>query len=305
MNKAMLNNKMLSKKQHVISDSNVHLLPHFQKGLTLIELMVAMVIGLFLLLGISSVYLSNLKSDKARSQYSLLEDNARLALDSMSRIIEHAGYQGTARTNADKFISTAVTSNACVVNNNALYSAFDKTKDDDSGDQFTGDRVGVVYLGSTSFNTDCAGNAIPVKCQIGNPAKTFATDLSRIYNAFYIDKVGNDGKLKCIGSRTVGAQLIADNIENMQITYGIDSDNDPNKDIDQYVDAKDINAGDWGQVKSVQIAVLVKSDKEIKNIAEQKTYSLLGKQITAPKGANKKDKYQRAVFSTTILLGNY
>lgn len=300
----MLNKTMLNKNKQVFvkDNSKDYFLPRTQTGLTLIELMISMVIGLFLLLSISSVYLSNLKSGVKRDQYSLLEDNARLALDSMSQVIEHAGYQGTARMVDDKFISEKVSSNACVVNNNTLYTSFDKTKDDNSGDQFTGDRIGVVYLGSAAFNTDCAGNTAPANCQIGNPANTSASQLSRIYNAFYIDKVNNDGKLKCIGSRTVGAQLIADNIENMQITYGIDSDDDLT--IDQYVDASAINKGDWGQVKSVQIAVLVKSDREVKQVADQKRYSLLGKSITAPKGANAKDKFQRAVFSTTVLLGN-
>ncbi len=298
-----------------IKNNSIKVGSHFQSGLSLIELMIAMVIGLFLLLSISSVYLSNLKADKSRDQYSLLEDNARLALDTMSQVIQHAGYTGSkAIMTADPFITSQVKKNGsdCMVNNDALYTGFDKTKDDDTGAQFTGDRIGVVYLANDPnlpglatpeevINFDCGGSIVPNQCQIGNAANMGRdADRSRIYNAFYIN---NKGQLNCIGSYTTGAQLIADNIENMQISYGVDIDGDPNMSVDKYLDATAVAAspGGWGSVRSVQIAVLVKSDKEVKQTAEQRTYKLLDKSIKAPGGTNK-DRYQRAVFSTTVAL---
>jgi type IV pilus assembly protein PilW len=281
----------------------------YQAGLTLIELMIAMIIGLFLLLSISSVYLSNLKSSKSRDQYSMLEDNARLALDSMSQVIQHAGYTGSkAFMHSDPFITQVVKKNGsnCMVNNNALYASFGTTRDDDTGTQFTGDRIGVVYLANDPniagaaqevINFDCGGTVVPNQCQIGNAANMGRdSDQSRIYNAYYIN---NKGQLSCIGSYTLGAQILADNIENMQITYGVDNDGDANRTVDQYLDATAVAAspGGWGSVRSVQIAVLVRSDKEIKQKAESKSYDLLGKTITSPT-----DRYQRAVFSTTVAI---
>jgi type IV pilus assembly protein PilW len=287
----------------------------YQAGLSLIELMIAMFIGLFLLLSISSVYLSNLKADKSRNQYSLLEDNARLALDTMSQVIQHAGYAGSKAIMTDNpFMTSTIKQNGsdCMVDNDTLFASFNKTKDDDTGTQFTGDRIGVIYLANDPLiagmatpeeviNYDCAGSVVPNQCQIGNAANMGRdANRSRIFNAFYIN---NKGQLNCIGSYTKGAQLIADNIENMQISYGVDMDGDPNMSVDQYLDATAVAAlpGGWGSVRSVQIAVLVKSDKEIKQTAEQRTYDLLGKKIKAP-GGTKKDKFQRAVFSTTVAL---
>lgn len=274
-----------------------------QTGLSLIELMIAMLIGLFLLLSISSVYLSNLKSSKARDQYSQLEDNARLALESMSKIIEHTGYAEKVVMFGDKFITQPVVSNQCVVNNNALFNTFGSTADDDSGAKFTGDKIGVIYLASTELNVDCTGNVAPPKCQLGDPLnKGKDPSLSRIYNAFFVEQQGSDGKLVCLSSLAVGKQVIADNIENMQITYGIDTNGDDL--VDQYVDASNVPGGNWNSILSAQIALLVRSDKEVKDKAEQKTYTLLNKQITAPQGAGNKDRFQRAVFSTTVQLKN-
>ena len=284
--------------------------PGLQEGLSLIELMIAMVIGLFLLLSISSVYLSNLKANNARDQYSLLEDNARLALDTMSNIIEHTGYQGRLIMTGEKFITNApveVPANACVTNN-ALFNNFSNTKDDDTGTAFTGDQIGIVYLGTVApplagalpFDTDCSGIPAVNNCLVDPLNPVNATSQSRIFNAFYLS---NTGKLMCVGSVGAGEQLIADNIENLQITYGLNSDGDPQGTVDQYVNAANM-ANRWGTVVSVQIAVLVRSDKAVKEVAEQKTYTLLDKQITAPQGAGNKDRFQRAVFSTTISLRN-
>ena len=276
-------------------------LPLDQGGYSLIELLIAMMIGLFLLLGIGSAYLNSIKGQITRDQYSLLQDNARLVLDSMTKVIEHTGYQADRIMLEDKFITGAVPNNACIANNTLLNSAFGTTRDDDTGNRFTGDRIGIVYLGSTKFNSDCGGvvNALPA-CQVGHQAfkKSGNTvDLARIYNAFYIDNTDGHGELKCIGSLAKGEHIIADNIENMQITYGIDTNGDGV--VNRYADATSIASGDWNTPISVQIAVLVKSKKKVKNQAEKKSYDLLGIVITPPK-----DKFYRAVFKTTVWLRN-
>jgi len=281
-----------------------------QAGLTLIELMVAMVIGLFLLLSISSVYLSNLQSSSKRDQYSLLEDNARLALDSMKNVIQHTGFN----TGKDvpvlpsKFITADVNPDAACSTGSALFTASTITQ---NGANDNPDSIGVVYFGNDPFggaggavvNTDCSGvGQLADSCQLHDVANTSSDNsLSYIYNTFFLE---NDGKLQCVGSLDSGKQLIAEGIENMQITYGVNTDGLLDGGANKYVNAADVNANEWEGVVSVQIAVLVKSQKEVKQIAEQKTYALLDKQITAPAGAGVKDKFQRAVFSTTVHLRN-
>ncbi len=274
-----------------------------QAGLTLIELMVAMVIGLFLLLSISSVYLSNLQSSVKRDQYSLLEDNARLALDSMKNVIQHTGFN----TGKDvpifpsKFITADVTPHTGCSVGHALFTASTITQ---NGTGDNPDSIGVVYLGNDAaaagavVNIDCSGlGQLVDNCQKHDPTNTSSDNTrSYIYNTFFLE---NNDKLQCVGSLDAATQLMAEGIENMQITYGVNTDGLPFGGANKYVNASNVAAGEWAGVVSVQIAILVKSQKEVKNIAEQKTYTLLDKQITSPS-----DKYQRAVFSTTVHLRN-
>lgn len=60
-------------------------------GFTLIELMIAMVLGLVLIGGVVSILLANKQSYKTNSALSQLQDNARTAFEMMARDIRQAG----------------------------------------------------------------------------------------------------------------------------------------------------------------------------------------------------------------------
>lgn len=64
----------------------------FVKGLTLIELMVSLVIGLLLAIAASSTYLYSKQAYNAVSETSQLEENGRMALDLLTRYVQSAGY---------------------------------------------------------------------------------------------------------------------------------------------------------------------------------------------------------------------
>jgi len=65
-----------------------------QNGLSLIELMVAMVLGLLLMSGVVSIFLSAKQGYVNQDATSQLQENARFALDMMTREIRMAGYGG-------------------------------------------------------------------------------------------------------------------------------------------------------------------------------------------------------------------
>lgn len=67
-----------------------------QKGFSLIELMIAMVIGLVLLGGIISVFSSSRKSFDLTQDISVVQQGARYSIDEISRNIRIAGFQGCA-----------------------------------------------------------------------------------------------------------------------------------------------------------------------------------------------------------------
>lgn len=68
-----------------------------QRGLTLIELMVSITIGLILLAGVLSIFLSSKVTYFTNEKTARLQENGRVALDLVSHDVRSAGYMGCAR----------------------------------------------------------------------------------------------------------------------------------------------------------------------------------------------------------------
>lgn len=64
------------------------------KGVTLVELMVAMVIGLLIVLAIGSVYIGNKNTYRTSESVARLQEESRFALMSIRYSLQHAGYFG-------------------------------------------------------------------------------------------------------------------------------------------------------------------------------------------------------------------
>jgi type IV pilus assembly protein PilW len=65
-----------------------------QSGMTLIEIMIAMLIGLFLLAGVMQIFTSSHQSYRMQENLSRMQENGRFAMDFLTRDIRMAGYQG-------------------------------------------------------------------------------------------------------------------------------------------------------------------------------------------------------------------
>jgi type IV pilus assembly protein PilW len=62
-----------------------------QRGLTLIELMIAMVLGLMIILGVVSFFITNNQTYRVNEALAKMQENARIALELLSREIRMAG----------------------------------------------------------------------------------------------------------------------------------------------------------------------------------------------------------------------
>lgn len=70
--------------------------PRKQRGVTLVELMIAITIGSIIMIGISSVYTSSKRSYKLQEEFSRLQENGRFAINHITRFVRSAGYSGCA-----------------------------------------------------------------------------------------------------------------------------------------------------------------------------------------------------------------
>jgi len=280
------------------------------QGLSLIELMVSMVVGIFLVGGLSSVYMNSKGSDKMRAQISEMEENARIALVTMRQIISHAGYPTEKALDIDRPFYVGVdnipnpdcrgggTDNK-LIKHKQIYKK--KTTDANR------DTIVVVSMLDSPANTspsaasnitqDCLGTVVEAQCSSDPLTGLYNSSEARVYNYLYINKPSGRRALTCMGSLgKANTQPIAENIENLQFLYGVSK----GEDNLVYRNANDVTDNDeWSNVVSVQVGILVRSEKEVLNKEERKIFLVLDKKIRTPK-----DRRIYRAYTTTIVLPN-
>ena len=269
-----------------------------QNGLSLVELLVVIIIGIFITLGVTSVYVGNKKTSMTTDELSLLQANGRDVLEQLTQVIQHAGYKSTrSPLGPDMFITGPVASSSCADGSDSVANTtiLLPTQNNVTNGIFDSDTIGVVYLGDDLLTTDCTGEEISTACALSETSAA-PTAAARIYNHFRTERNANGiPVLTCGGSISGVREELAEGVENLQIMYGEDADSDGIP--DRFVNSNDVT--NWGSIVSVNVAVLVRSLRPVAPIASTQKYQLLD-------GINilTNDKYLRSVFTTTIRLRN-
>jgi len=145
-----------------------------QSGLTIVELMVGVVVGLIVLAGVIAVYIATIQSSNSMLQQAKLSQQMRASLAIMTSDIRRAGYWGTATsgtfsnpfaTIGDTDINVRDGSNAAVANGasgTCILFSYDKNGDGSVGaDEYYGYRwsggtnpVQVRYGGASAGDGD-------------------------------------------------------------------------------------------------------------------------------------------------------
>ncbi len=212
--------------------------------------------------GVGQIFLSTKTSYNLQNGLGRLQENARFALDLLHQNIGRAGY-------ATSFDGINNFDDINIKENETENAALNFTK----GNRTASDVISINYTSAT----DCLGNA----------TGGVATD--RYYLA--------GSTLMCLGNGSTTPGALADGIDNMQILYGEDTDED---DVaNQFVNANNVNT--WERVKSVTIALLANTVDEI-GIAsiDKNTHVLLNTPVIGPLN----DNVLRRVFTTTIIIRN-
>jgi len=233
-----------------------------QAGLTLVEIMIALTLGLIVLLAVGSIYLGSRQTYRVQEDNARLQEAGRYALEVIGRSIRQAGGDEEMNFNPVAMplaCGALPPAPACVAiaGTNGVAPVTDTLTV-----QF--------YAGREELDDDTApGGWVSRDCTGGQAAAG-----TRITNAF--DLSGTD--LRCTGS-VGGAQALISDIEDLQVVYGINADGDQFQSADRYVAAP--SAAQWPRVVTARVCVQVRSANNGLTTAAQSYLNCAGTLTTA------------------------
>lgn len=324
---------------------------YVQRGRSLVEIMIALVIGLLILLAVTSLFIANKQTYRTQDDKSKLDEEGRLALHLIITHVRMAGYATLLSATEMEPVVKDSTSGAGVVkkvmveprtytNLKANYTGaadFDAIRGCVHGfvnpaaiplscassggsdaisigyviDERSGNAVAAAAGGPATIPVDCLGAQITPQPAIEK------IDAKRIagVNAYYVSEnrffikdnpTTKNPELYCQGNGGMSgaatafpnpAQPIAENVEEMRITYGVSSKSGAQL-ADRFVSAAEINGVDlqWSNVISARICLIVRSANDLLTTAPQAYRDCNDNLVTAP------DRRLRGVFSSTVTI---
>ncbi len=313
-----------------------------QQGLSLIELLVSITIGLILVVAILSAYLGTSMSSKVAEAQGRMNEDAQAALTILSQQLRMAGnnpkqpdYASTTPTNP-VFGTSTYAIRGCDGTFSNLSTAADIASltcgggggPDSIAVSYEADAYNTVKT-TSGKSTDCLGVTLPTVTGSVNKWNGVASVPTSVTytvadNRFYIGTSGviTAPSLYCKGNGTGGSpQPLVENVEDMQFIYGTAPSTTTTLSIAGYLNAGEILSDPglaaltddptrWGKVVAVRICVLVRSEQPVAPDATSAQYipcpssenSFDPKVAVTPVAAP--DLRLRKAYSTTVILRN-
>jgi type IV pilus assembly protein PilW len=255
-------------------------------GMTLIELMVSLVIGLFLTWGAIEVYLQSKGNYRSAEVITRLQENTRFALDTLEPDLRLASFWGKHRDPGRVVVPTAGVVITCDGNNVGDWAldltnpvaATDDDYDLDCGalsEARAGSDVLVVRHASDLTAAPAAGRIQLVSnlsrawvMNDGNPppeAGATAETRDLFVHAYYVDNASSFSdtipslrRQTLVAGGVIEDQEMITGVENLQVQYGLDTNGDGS--VERYVDPDNPAVG-TGPVVALRIWMLVRSEE--------------------------------------------
>ncbi|MFN0160372.1 MAG: PilW family protein [Burkholderiales bacterium] len=260
-----------------MSDHTV-LARRMRRGFTIVEFLIAVAIGLIVSLVIGQIFIGSRESFSSQEDLARVQEAMRNASTMLARSVRVAGFRNHPGVDPNE-VFTTVTGLAVEGVDNISASGF-VTGSDTITVRFQG--MGVPAGAADGTIVDCIGQNIP-----------FGTISS---NRFAIRTSGTTSGLFCsTDNGTTWNELISD-VQNMQIMYGVDNDNDGT--ANHYVRVNDVT--DVNQIVSVRVWMLMRSPNPTANAVDSTTTHTMAGNVYGPFS----DRFVRRVFYTTINLRN-
>lgn len=274
--------------------------PHFAagaRGFTIVEFMVAVAIGLLISMVIGQVFVGSRQSFNSQDDAARMQEAMRYASQILTRNIRLSGYRNNTGLDPNGIFPKATTPAITGANNVAtagLPFGTNPVVPTAASPVVVPDTITVRYQGSGSGTAadgtivDCIGNSIDYGVMASNTfgIRAVTKPDGTLSSSLFCST--DDGT-----TWPAANELIAD-VDNMQILYGVDTDNDGA--ANAYVRITDV--ADIDTIVAVRVWLLMRSSTASNINIASATYSLAGVNYTY------NDRFVRRVFSTTINLRN-
>lgn len=308
-----------------------------QQGWTIVELMIAMTLGLFILLTVTGLLLSSKAAYVVQDQSGHVQETGRYAMEILSRAIRQTGYENWSSEWMPALAATDFSPNVMGMDAMTLKkttAGLDAPVSASSDVVNGSDILALRFFGDGDAVLNCAGLIVP--------AATSSADAEqeRGWSIFFVAKdSAGEPELRCkYRSKTSwNADAIARGVESFQVLYGIDVDGDglPDRfinasavdDLDDGLLLTGVNAvaraADknrktyWKRVRSIKFALLIRGSQTARDDALIAEHDLFGAEYAnmyaaSDKGVRIKEDTLpsamrnriRKVFTQTIQLRN-
>ncbi|WP_448680300.1 PilW family protein [Pseudomonas nicosulfuronedens] len=247
-----------------------------QRGVTLIELMIAMALSLFLILGVTQMFLDGQNRSRYFDGQAQNQDNARYAQQMLEGRLLKAGYR---RLPSSRMTAAfpAQTSNGCVFAAGQALVRVDANT------------ICLRYQPRDTSDVDCTGASLGSKAGVNKPYSTYSP------NNNVVEKLTlSNGQLTCNGTTLV------DSVVAVRFDFGVDSSSDEfNRQVAQYV----ATPASGQTVRSLRYALLLASSGSVSGglaaTTCQRWQDLYGSQVCSDG-----DGPVRRIVSGTSMLRN-
>lgn len=268
-----------------------------QRGLSMIELLVALAISSFLILGITQVYIDNKRNYVFQQSQAGNLENSRFAVLMIDDLLSKAGYRRAPdQEMLDAFPSSSILSTHCQAF--PAEAALTKIKS-------TGGQTGFCmrYQPAMADELTCDGIAAPLSKKVfGYPSQAETIYVAVKFTPHASDL--NKGTLSCISNKGTTLVELIDGIADMKVEFGAGQNNEKKLAASNpFKDAQSWTATD-GPVRAVRYSVLAASRNNQRDGDSNVYDKWLATANTAAKtrltAQNKKQIFQTAVGAQAI-----